>query len=102
MSARIVFNSDGFRQILTSEGCHELVQQVTEEIKEKAVANYAAVSSESLARALNPNADASEGIRANTMLGGYGGGRWIGFVSTADAYATAAEAEDKILTRATT
>lgn len=99
---RLVFNSEGFRQILTSEGCRDLVQGTTEEIRDKAVANYEAVSSGSLARALNPNANAADGIRASTQIGGYGGGRWLGFVSTADGYAAAAEAEDKILTRAAT
>ena len=99
---RLVFNSEGFRQILTSEGCHQLIQTTTDQIRDKAVANYAAVGSDSLARALNPNADPSDGIRSSTQIGGYGGGRWLGFVSTADAYATAAEAEDKILTRAVT
>ena len=29
---RIVFNSEGFREILLSEGCHNLVTSVTEEI----------------------------------------------------------------------
>lgn len=94
MGARIVFNSEGFRQILVSEGCHDLVQKVTDEIRDKAVANYDAVTPDSV--------DASEGIRANTQIGGYGGGRWIGFVSTTDQYASAAEAEDKILTRSVT
>jgi hypothetical protein len=89
---RIVFNSEGFRQILLSDGCHELVQKTTEEIRDKAAQNYAAVS---------PNGvDADAGISANTQVGGYGGGRWIGFVSTADQYAAAAETEDKIMTRA--
>lgn len=91
-SMRLVFNSEGFRQILTSDGCHDLVTAKADEIKEKAVANYAAVAPK--------GADASEGIRASTQIGGYGGGRWLGFVSTADANAAAAEAEDKILTRA--
>lgn len=89
---RIVFNSEGFRQILLSDGCHELVQKTTEEIRDKAVQNYAAVS---------PNGvDAEAGITARTQFGGYGGGRWIGFVSTADQYAAAAESEDTVLTRA--
>jgi hypothetical protein len=89
---RIVFNSEGFRQILLSDGCHELVQKTTEEIRDKAVQNYAAVS---------PNGvDAEAGITARTQVGGYGGGRWIGFVSTADQYAAAAESEDTVLTRA--
>ena len=91
---RLVFNSKGFRQILLSEGCHELVQQTTDRIRDNAVANYAAVS---------PNGvDANEGIKSNVQVGGYGGGRWIGFVSTADQYASAAESEDTILTRAIT
>ena len=89
---RIVFNSEGFRQILLSDGCHELVQKTTEEIRDKAVQNYAAVSPDGV--------DADAGILANTQVGGYGGGRWIGFVSTADQYAAAAETEDKIMTRA--
>lgn len=97
---RLVFNSEGFRQILTSDGCHQLIAETTEQIRDRAVANYAAVDSNSLARALNPNGDPADGIKASTMIGGYGGGRWLGFVSTADAYASAAEAEDKILTRA--
>lgn len=91
---RLVFNSEGFRQILTSDGCHELVQSKADEIRDKAVANYAAVAPKGV--------DASEGIKASSMIGGYGGGRWLGFVSTADANAAAAEAEDKILTRAAT
>lgn len=91
---RIEFISAGFRQILTSEGCQELVQSTTDAIRDKAVANYAAVSPK--------GTDASEGIRSATQIGGYGGGRWIGFVSTADEYAAAAESEDKILTRAVT
>lgn len=91
---RLVFNSEGFRQILTSDGCRDLIQSTTDEIREKAVANYEAVAPKGV--------DASEGIKASTQIGGYGGGRWIGFVGTADKYAAAAEAEDKIITRAVT
>ena len=98
---RIVFNSEGFREILLSEGCRQLVQQTTEDIRDKAVQNYAAVDPDSLAKMMNPQADASESIKASVQVGGYGGGRWIGFV-TADAYASAAEAEDAVLTRAIT
>ena len=94
MAMRLVFNSEGFRQILLSDGCKTLVEGTTETIRGKAVDNYAAVTPKGV--------DASEGIRANTQVGGYGGGRWIGFVSTTDEYAAAAEAEDKILTRAVT
>ena len=87
MSARIVFNSEGFRKILLSEGCHEVVTQVTEEIKDRANSN---------------NARGGEGFRASTQVGGYGGGRWIGFVSTTDKNTMIAESEDKALTGALT
>ena len=85
MSARLVFNSDGFRQILQSEGVHDLVQQTAEEIAEKANAN---------------NTRGGQGFEARTQIGGYGGGRYIGFVTTADNKAKIAESEDKALTRA--
>lgn len=91
---RIVFNSAGFKQILTSEGCHTLVETTTNNIRDKAVSNYQS--------AAPAGVDASEGISATTQMGGYGGGRWIGFVSTTDQYAAAAESEDKVLTRAIT
>lgn len=87
MSTRIEFISEGFRQILLSEGCHEVVKQTTDEIVERANAN---------------NTRGGEGFRASTEVGGYGGGRWIGFVSTTDKNAKIAEAEDKALTRAVT
>lgn len=85
MSVRLVFNSDGFRQILQSEGVHDLVQQTAEEIAEKANAN---------------NTRGGQGFEARTQIGGYGGGRYIGFVTTADNKAKIAESEDKALTRA--
>lgn len=80
---RIVFDSEGFRQILLSEGCQELVTQVTEEIRDKA----------------NSNAG-FEGFDSSVQVGGYGGGRWIGFVTAQDKKAGAAESEDQALTRA--
>lgn len=81
--ARIVFDSEGFRQILLSEGCQELVQSVTEEIRDKANANAG-----------------FEGFDSSVQVGGYGGGRWIGFVTAQDKKASAAESEDQALTRA--
>jgi len=84
---RIVFKSEGFRQILLSDGCRDLVQSTTEEIKNKADAN---------------NTRGGDGFEASTMVGGYGGGRWIGFVSTTDNASKIAESEDKALTRAIT
>lgn len=94
MGARIVFNSEGFRSILLSDGCHQVVQDAADAIRDKAIAYYAEVTPN--------NVNASEGITSRTQVGGYGGGRCIGFVSTADSYAAAAESEDKILTRAVT
>ena len=85
MSTRIVFNSEGFREILLSEGCHELVTNVTEEIADKANAN---------------NDRGGTGFNASTQVGGYGGGRWIGFVTATDNKAAAAQSEDQALTRA--
>ena len=87
MSTRIVFNSEGFREILLSEGCHELVTNVTEEIADKANAN---------------NDRGGNGFNASTQVGGYGGGRWIGFVTATDNKAAAAQSEDQALTRALT
>lgn len=84
---RIVFKSEGFRQVLLSDGCRDLVQSTTEEIKNKADAN---------------NTRGGDGFEASTMVGGYGGGRWIGFVSTTDNASKIAESEDKALTRAIT
>lgn len=87
MSTRIVFNSEGFREILLSEGCHDLVTNVTEEIADKANAN---------------NDRGGNGFRSSTQVGGYGGGRWIGFVTATDNKAAAAQSEDQALTRALT
>lgn len=85
MSTRIVFNSEGFREILLSDGCHEVVQNVTEEIAAKANAN---------------NDRGGNGFNASTEVGGYGGGRWVGFVTATDKKAAAAQSEDQALTRA--
>ena len=87
MSARIVFNSEGFKQILLSQGCHDVIQKTADEICEKANAN---------------NDRGGNGFRATTMVGGYGGGRYIGFVTATDEKASAAQSEDQALTRAIT
>jgi len=86
-NARIVFNSQGFRQILLSDGCQKLVEQTTQEIQDRANVN---------------NTRGGEGFRASTEVGGFGGGRWIGFVATTDKNSMIAESEDKALTRALT
>lgn len=82
---RIEFISEGFKQILTSEGCHDIVEKTTQEICEKANGN---------------NARGGDGFVASTQIGGYGGGRWIGFVTASDKNASAAQSEDQALTRA--
>lgn len=87
MAIRLQFNSEGFKQILLSEGCRSLVEATTSEICEKANAN---------------NTRGGDGFRATTQVGGYGGGRYIGFVTAADAKASAAQSEDNALTRALT
>ena len=82
---RLEFNSDGFREILCGDGVHSLVDSTTEKIKAKADAGI--------------NGD-SEGFRASSMLGNYGGGRWVGFVSTTDNATMIAESEGKALSKA--
>lgn len=87
MATRIQFFSEGFRQILLSEGTHKLVEETAQEIADKANAN---------------NTRGGDGFKATTQVGGYGGGRWIAFVSASDKKASEAEAEDKALTRGLT
>lgn len=82
---RIEFISDGFKQILESAEVHDLVQDTANEICDKANAN---------------NNRGGEGFTTNVIKGGYGGGRWIGFVKASDKEASIAEAEDKALSGA--
>lgn len=84
---RIVFNSEGFREILLSEGVRNIVTSTAEEIRTNADAN---------------NTRGGEGFKASVQVGGFGGGRWVGFVTAADNNASIAEAEDQALTRAIT
>lgn len=77
---RIVFNSEGFAQILNSEGCQELVGNIAEEIAERA------------------NASAGlDSFKASTVKAGT---RWIGFASSTDKESAIAESENKALTGA--
>lgn len=80
--SKIEFNSAGFRALLFSEGVKDLVQKTTDDIAARA------------------NANANGGFEARIRKGGYGGGRYIGFITTAEPSAIRAEAEDKALTRA--
>lgn len=77
---RIEFNSEGFRQILNSDGCEELVRSTAEGIAERANAN-----------------SGLDSFRSSTVKAGT---RWIGFASTSDKASVIAESEDKALTGA--
>lgn len=81
----IEFNSDGFREILMSDGTRSLVQTVAQEIQARANAGVG---------------EASAGFSATVWQGGYGGGRWVGSVTTTDKASIIAEAENKVLTGA--
>lgn len=77
---RLEFISQGFQDILFSDGCHELVQETAQTIADRANANAGLDSF------------AASSVRAGT--------RWIGFAKATDDAGNKAEAEDKALTRA--
>lgn len=79
----IEFLNDGFKAILQSDGCRELVETTTQEIAEKANAN---------------NTRGGTGFET-TVLYGTRAGRYVGFVHTTDKNSEIAEAEDGALTR---
>lgn len=81
MPARIVFNSDGFKQLLNSPEVEALVLSEAQRIAETASAEV-------------PN---SEGYSASSVKAGT---RFIAFASTTDAESMEAEAENKTLSRA--
>lgn len=80
----IEFISQGFHDILCSDGVKSLVDEKAQEIKAKADAA----------------AGESEGFQVTTMMGGYGGGRWISHIQTTDRASMIAEAEHNALTGA--
>lgn len=84
---KIEFISDGFKAILNSEGVKAAVQAAADDIKERANAN------------IDGN---SEGFSSKVWTGGYGGGRWVGSVTTTDFASMVAESEDKALSKAVT
>ena len=79
-AVRIEFISQGFQDILFSDGCQQVVQETADGIAERANANAGLDS-----------------FSASTVKAGT---RWIGFASTTDKDSMIAEAEDKALTRA--
>lgn len=82
---QIEFISAGFKAILESDGVKELVEDQAKAIADRANGN---------------NDRGGSGFVASSKLGGYGGGRWVAFVSTTDKSSMLAESEDKALTRA--
>ena len=80
---KIVFNSAGFKALLNTDGVHQLVEVVSQDIADQANSNYG-----------------GDGFQVTTKVGGYGGGRWIGFVTATDKDSLKAESEDSALTRA--
>lgn len=83
---KIEFNSDGFKQLLNSDGVRAMVQSKAEEICARANANVGGIE--------------TDGYKTTVMQGNYGGGRWIAHVQAADYAAAVAEAENKSLTKA--
>lgn len=81
----IQFISAGFKAILESDGTKNLIEETAQAMADRANGN---------------NERGGAGFAASVKLGGYGGGRWVGFVSTTDKASMIAEAEDKALTRA--
>lgn len=81
---KLEFISSGFKAILESEGTKELVRATGEEIRQKA----------------NANAGLEDGFSLEVWHGNYGGGRWVGSVTTTDRDSMIAESEEKALSRA--
>lgn len=82
---KIEFISDGFHDILCSDGVKELVTETASRIQSEA---NAGIEGE------------SEGFSNKTWMGGYGGGRWVASVSTTDKASIIAESENKALSKA--
>ena len=82
---KIKFISQGFKDILCSDGVKNMVTDTAANIQQKANAN---------------NSRGGEGFSAETWMGAYGGGRWVASVSSTDRASRIAEAEDKALSRA--
>ena len=76
----------GFRQLLNSDEVKDMVEGHVNAIKARADANL--------------NGAESEGFNEKVIMGGYGGGRWVGIVGTSDLATVIAESENKALTKA--
>ena len=84
MSTKIEFISQGFKDILYSPGTKELIQNIADEIRDRA----------------NQDMPSGEGFSSKVYSGGYGGGRYIGSVKTDDDAAALEESENMTLTKA--
>ena len=82
---KIEFFSEGFHDILFYDGVRALVDEAATGIQERANGNLQ---------------EQSEGYKKTVMVGGYGGGRWVGFVQTTDRASALAEAEYNALSGA--
>lgn len=84
----ISFNSEGFKEILEGDGVKGLVQDVTNDIVNRANANA--------------GFDGFDGdVKHSPRMSKYGnGGRWVGFVRAKSYEAMADEAENKSLSKA--
>jgi hypothetical protein len=84
----IEFFSEGFAQIVASAGVMSVVQDVTNQIRDRANAN---------------NTRGGSGFYSGTRIGrAYGADRALGFVYTSDKKSAQAESEDKALSEAVT
>ena len=82
---KIEFNSEGFKEILMSDGMKQCVESVAKDIKNRADANIG---------------EESDGYSAKAWQGSYGGGRWVASVTTTDRASILAESEQKALSKA--
>lgn len=82
---KIEFISQGFKDILLSEGVKLQVECIAKNIQAEANSGVT---------------EDSDGFSANVIAGGYGGGRYVGFVTSIDEKAAQAESENKVLSKA--
>lgn len=85
---RMEFDSAAFRQILMSDECRAMVQEEADKMASRANGLQSF------------NEDGEPGYGASTFMGGYGGGRWIGHVSSVNFSGDFDQAQNQTLTRA--
>ena len=86
----IEFNSDGFKQILLSDGVKNIVESETERIKAEANAGITT----------NSKGYSASVWQGHAQWGGYDRSRWLGHVIARDAAASAEETENQTLSKA--